>query len=44
MVAGDNGVEICAIAQIGPSLTFKAFAPVDLPLTFHVMVELRLSD
>src|SRR5260221_5357182 len=43
MVAGDNGIEICAIAQISPSLTFKAFAPVDPPLTLRVMVELRLS-
>jgi hypothetical protein len=43
MVAGDNGVEKCAIAQIRPSLTFNAFGPGNPPLTFDTLVELRLS-
>jgi hypothetical protein len=42
MVARDNGVEKRAIAQIGPSLAFNAFARVNLPLTVNAMPALFL--
>jgi hypothetical protein len=42
MVACDNGVEKCAIAQIGLSLTFNAPAPVSPLLTVSAMPALFL--
>ena len=41
MVARDDGVEKCAVAQIGLSLTFKAFGPGNAT-TFDTVVGLRL--